>query len=138
MKRFLLPSIIAVGVLIIGIVLQSRLAKSDHYGEVPGVVRLSIDFGDATRVWDALPTMTGASAFSIMKDAVAVAQIPLVADPSTGAGVFVRQIGNKKNGDGGRFWQYWINEKFAMVAADQYFLHAGDTVEWKFAAEQKE
>lgn len=137
MRRFLIPSIVAVCLLVIGIVLQYRLAQPNQYGGAPGVVRLSIDFGDATRVWDALPMVTGASAFSIMKDAVAVAQIPLVADPSTGAGVFVRQIGNKKNGDGGRFWQYWVNEKFAMVAADTYMLSAGDRVEWKFVEEQR-
>lgn len=96
---------------------------------------LYIDFDDGQmRNWLDIPLVTGATAFSILKDV----QVPIVYDPSTGAGVFIRQIGDKKNGDGGRYWQYWVNDKFALVAADTYALQQGDRVEWKFATEQKE
>lgn len=97
-------------------------------------VALRIDFGDEdTRNFSDIPYVTGATAFSILKNAM----VPIVYDPSTGAGVFVRQIGEKKNGDGGRYWQYWVNGQFALVAADKYLLKRGDQVKWEFAAEQK-
>ena len=96
-------------------------------------VALHIDFGDGNEQnFSSIPYVTGQTAFSILEDA----RVPLVYDPSTGVGVFVRQIGDKKNGDGGRYWQYWVNEKFALVAADQYALSASDRVEWKFVVQQ--
>ena len=105
-------------------------------------VSLRIDFGDPSageaQNFSAIPYVTGATAFSILEEVAVKERIPFVYDPSTGAGVFIRQIGEKKNGDGGRYWQYWVNDRFAMVAADQYPLSAGDAVKWKFATEQKE
>lgn len=105
-------------------------------------VHVLVDFGDGSpaggvKTWPEIPFVTGATAFSILKDVVAKEQMPFVYDPSTGAGVFIRQIGDKKNGDGGRYWQYWVNAQFGLTAADRRTLSPGDTVEWKFANEQR-
>ncbi|MDO8582124.1 MAG: DUF4430 domain-containing protein [bacterium] len=101
-------------------------------------ITLRIDFGDGdVQNFSDIPYVTGATVFSILEDIAVKEKIPFVYDPSAGVGVFIRQIGDKKNGDGGRYWQYWVNEKFAMVAADKYMLSAGDIVEWKFLKEQK-
>ena len=48
-------------------------------------------------------------------------------------GVFVEAIGDKKNGQENNYWTYYVNDKFANVAADKYELQAGDRVEWKFS-----
>jgi len=47
-------------------------------------------------------------------------------------GVFVESIGGVKNGDGGKYWQYYVNGKLGDVAADKKEVKTGDKVEWRF------
>jgi len=48
-------------------------------------------------------------------------------------GVFINVVGDKKNGQDNNYWTYYVNDKFANVAADKYILKVGDRVEWKFS-----
>ena len=48
-------------------------------------------------------------------------------------GVLVEQIGSRKNGVDGKYWQYFVNDAQPMVSADKYVLQNNDRVEWKFA-----
>lgn len=124
--------------LVVGFLFGVSFRPSAPVVQVPasGEVHLLVDFGDGgIKTWPNIPFVTGATAFSIIKQEVEKAQMSLIYDPSIGAGVFVRQIGDKKNGDSGRYWQYFVNANFAMVAADRYVLSGGDTVEWKFMPE---
>ncbi len=97
-----------------------------------GSANLHLDFGDGRVTTTVVSFAPEGSAFTILEQMATDQNIPLRFDPSTGFGVFVRQIGDKKNGADGRFWQYWVNGKFPLVAADRYMLSAGDTVEWRF------
>jgi hypothetical protein len=45
---------------------------------------------------------------------------------------FITQIGNYSNGDDNRYWQYYVNEKYANVGCSKYVLNNNDTVEWTF------
>lgn len=47
-------------------------------------------------------------------------------------GVFIESIGGIKNGDEGKYWQYYINDALGDVAADKKNLSNGDVVEWRF------
>jgi hypothetical protein len=47
-------------------------------------------------------------------------------------GVFIESIGGIKNGDEGKYWQYYINDVLGDVAADKKNLNSGDVVEWRF------
>ena len=47
-------------------------------------------------------------------------------------GVLITKIGDKKNGEDGKYWQYFVNGEYAKVGVSQYGLKAGDAVEWKF------
>jgi len=47
-------------------------------------------------------------------------------------GVFIESIGGIKNGDDGKYWQYYINDILGDVAADKKNLSSGDVVEWRF------
>jgi hypothetical protein len=49
-------------------------------------------------------------------------------------GVFVTGINGSVNGQGGRFWQYWVNGQYANLAADHMALHDHDVELWKFIA----
>src|SRR5213594_1291194 len=51
-------------------------------------------------------------------------------------GVFVTAINGSVNGEGGRYWQYWVNGVYGDVAADHKPLHDDDVVLWSFSASQ--
>lgn len=52
-------------------------------------------------------------------------------------GVFVTAINGSANGEGGRFWEYWVNGVYGKVAADHQGLQDGDVVLWKFSIPQE-
>ena len=52
-------------------------------------------------------------------------------------GVFVIGINGSMNGEGGRYWQYWVNGVYERVAADHRGLVDGDLVVWKFSVPQE-
>lgn len=45
---------------------------------------------------------------------------------------FIESINGTKNGENGRYWQYYVNGKYADVGCSSYILHDYDTVEWRF------
>lgn len=47
-------------------------------------------------------------------------------------GVFIESISGIKNGDDGKYWQYYINDILGDVAADKKVLEEGNKVEWRF------
>lgn len=47
-------------------------------------------------------------------------------------GAFIENIGKAKNGDGGKYWQYYVNGKLGEVASDKKILNVGDVIEWRF------
>ena len=47
-------------------------------------------------------------------------------------GVFVESISGIKNGDDGKYWQYYVNGILGDVAADKKDLGEGDKIEWRF------
>ena len=49
-------------------------------------------------------------------------------------GVFVMAINGSMNGEGGRYWQYWVNGAYGTIAADHAALHDHDVVLWNFSA----
>ena len=51
-------------------------------------------------------------------------------------GVFITQIGDTKDGEEGRYLQFWVNNQYSQVGASSYRLQDGDIVEWKFIKSQ--
>lgn len=45
---------------------------------------------------------------------------------------FIEAINGVENGEDNRYWQYYVNGKFADVGCSNYFLHNNDIVEWRF------
>lgn len=45
--------------------------------------------------------------------------------------VFVDAINSARNGDGGRWWQFWVDDVYATTAADLTVLHGGETILWR-------
>lgn len=52
------------------------------------------------------------------------------------AGVFVISINGSANGQGGEFWQFWVNGVYGDAAADRIALSDGAAVTWSFTMDQ--
>ncbi|MBU2575969.1 DUF4430 domain-containing protein, partial [Patescibacteria group bacterium] len=53
-------------------------------------------------------------------------------------GVFINSINGNASGDDNKYWQYWVNNEYAQIAADQYILEEGDIILWKFTSSKYE
>jgi len=51
-------------------------------------------------------------------------------------GTLISKIGEKKNGEEGKYWQFWVNNQYSQVGVSGYQLQNGDIVEWKFMKSQ--
>ena len=95
-------------------------------------VRIEVNSSSWTIEYQSLVT-TNNTAFRLLEEAAAhlgftvgyvVYQIP--------EGVLVTSINGTTNGQGGRYWQYWVNGVFGDVAADKKALADDDIVLWRF------
>ena len=75
------------------------------------------------------------SVYLLLLEAARAEHIPVTWDDYTipPDAVLVTSIGHDVNGDGGRWWQYWVNGVYGSVAATHAFLNDGDSIEWRFA-----
>jgi uncharacterized protein DUF4430 len=100
-------------------------------------VRLDID-GSGWSIHYAPERTTNNTAFGILLEASAVlafaVQYQVYEIPK---GVFVLGINGSMNGDGGRYWQYWVNGVYGAVAADHQGLRGGDAVAWRYSVPQE-
>ena len=48
------------------------------------------------------------------------------------SGLLIEAIGDKENGEGGKYWLYYVNGEMPMVAADRQQINPGDKIEFKF------
>jgi hypothetical protein len=91
-------------------------------------IRLVIDYGNSTqRIFS---NLSGLTAFDVLNETATVAYIMYA------FGRFVQSINGVQNNAGGNgyYWQYWVNDQLAPVAADYYRLSDGDNVLWKYCA----
>ncbi len=47
-------------------------------------------------------------------------------------GIFIKSIAAKENGEGNKYWIFYVNGKMAQVSADKQVVKAGDIVEFRF------
>ncbi len=46
--------------------------------------------------------------------------------------VFIEGINGSINGEGGRWWVFWVNGTYGSTAADLTVLHGGEAILWRF------
>ena len=77
---------------------------------------------------------TNNTAFAILQEASVALGFSVTYVPyEIPKGVFVTGINGSMNGDGGRYWQYWVDGTYGTVAADHQGLRDGDVVQWTFS-----
>ncbi|MFH1896406.1 MAG: DUF4430 domain-containing protein [bacterium] len=104
--------------------------------ETPAVIRgnLMLDFGDGSvKTYELTPEEN--TVMGLLKAAAEENGFEINYSDSE-FGVFVKAIAGVENTTE-KFWQFWVNNKFADKAADRYELKNGDIiVEWKFIRSQ--
>ncbi len=86
------------------------------------------------------PTTTNNTAWGILLEASLRLHFSVDASGTNGSlpnYVFVIAINGSVNGDGGLYWQYWVNGVYGDRAANLYALHSNDTVAWRFMTSQE-
>lgn len=73
----------------------------------------------------------GMTVFDLLKNKIEESNIALETK-SYDMGVMIEAIGDKKNGQDGKYWLYYVNGQMPMVSADKMEIKAGDKVEFKF------
>jgi hypothetical protein len=91
-------------------------------------VEQTIDYGNSTQ--NLFQSLTGVTVFDVLNETTIVVftQYPY--------GKFIISINGVENNanDNGYYWQYWVNDELAPVAADSYILADGDQILWKYCA----
>ncbi len=94
---------------------------------------LMVDYGDGmVRTYADLQIEANASVLDITKALAGREGLAFQTKDYGDLGLLVERIGAKKNGDDGKYWQYWVNNVAIQKAADKLLAEAGDVIEWKF------
>lgn len=99
--------------------------------EIREEVVLVIDYGEGSPQTFEVEFKEGLTAFDLLKNKAEELEI-LLKTKTYDMGIFIEAIGNKENGQDGKYWMYYVNDELPMVAADQQAIKAGDKVEFKF------
>lgn len=92
-------------------------------------LHLKIDFGNETIL--EFPSVNGTTVLNATRAVVSV-EADWYAD-----NVFVTAIAGVSNdADAGLWWQYWVNDELAPVAANKYIPQQGDEIAWRRAPPQ--
>ena len=90
-----------------------------------------IDYGDGRLLTFQEGCDASTTAFDILSRVASTNSIPLETKKYE-IGTLVERIGDKKNGDGSKYWLYYVNGKAPMVAADKMEVRPGDEVKFSF------
>jgi len=80
----------------------------------------------------------GSTAYDLMQKLKEDGLISFTSDYYEGVGYFVTSLdGTRNDGQQGKYWTYYVNEKEATVGASLYVLKDGDSVTWRYGTELK-
>ncbi|GEM_PF-2540530 len=94
-------------------------------------VGLTIDYGNSSQ--NVYSDLSGLTVFDILNQTAGVTFIEFA------YGKFVVSINGVENNanQNGFYWQYWVNDELAPIAADNYVLSDDDQVLWKYCAPEE-
>jgi len=73
----------------------------------------------------------GITAFGLLEEKTKESGLTLATE-TYDIGVLIKMIGDKENGQDGKYWMYYVNGEMPMVAADKQEVKSGDKIEFKF------
>mgnify|MGYP000480565113 CR=1 FL=1 len=107
---------------------EVRPASVDDFG----VVRVMVDDGDGIKTFSGVPVV-GETALDFLENMFEAEGVDFGTKEFPGIGVLVELIGDKSNGEDGKYWQYWVNGAFASVGVHALELRPRDIMLWQFA-----
>ncbi|MFH1713473.1 MAG: DUF4430 domain-containing protein [Candidatus Jacksonbacteria bacterium] len=113
---------------------QLNINNSDEDNNENSNAVLQIDFGDDRIITNyELLNYENHYLWPVMKGVLEKNKVYLdFQDYGGDLGVFIKQIGDKKNGEDGKYWQYLVNGEYAKAGVSSYKVQAGDVILWKF------
>jgi hypothetical protein len=95
------------------------------------MVSLVIDDGEGMPKNFEVQFYKGITAFDLLKKKAE--ELNMVLKTKTyDIGIFIEAIGDKENGQDGKYWMYYVNGVLPMVAADKKEIKPGDKIEFRF------
>ncbi len=98
--------------------------------EVEKEVVLVIDDGIQPKTF-AVEFREGMTAFDLLKNKAEESNLVLKTK-TYDIGIMIEAIGEKENGQDGKYWLYYVNGEMASVSADKKEIKSGDKIEFKF------
>ena len=98
---------------------------------------LLINDGKYVKSYTGLPVPQPPTVLALLEYSSERQSFFLDVDKSSSMGAFVKQIGDKANGQQSRYWQYYVNGSQPPVASDRYILQGGETVLWTFSKSER-
>lgn len=93
---------------------------------------LLLEFTEVDWAMSETEAATSMTAFDLLEKGVKDLNLDLKTKDYGEMGLLVEKIGDKTNGDDGKYWLYYINGKMAEKSVSKQEIKAGDVVEFKF------
>lgn len=115
--------------------------KKSEISKIPKIniesATIEIDYGNEKNIsYKDKIDKNNETLFEFMKKILEKNNVMLEYKDFSGLGIMIEKIGDKKNGEDNKYWQYWINDNYAKVGADSYIIKAEDKIKWKFEKQQ--
>lgn len=143
----------AVFILLILLLVWFNPVQNEHTHDTGARITLTVNFDGCTSdnpaewalkggVWTETPgnsstvifhNLTAENPFEALETASAIADWNFRYD-NYSYGKLVVSVNGYDNGDGGAYWQYWVNDVYASVSSDSHALADGDSVVWSFSS----
>jgi len=99
--------------------------------EISQPTNLIIDYGQGPVEIFQTEFKEGMTAFDLLKNKTEELNIVLKTKDYD-FGILIEAIGDKENGEDGKYWLYYVNGELPMVSVDKHEIKSGDKVEFKF------
>ncbi len=99
-----------------------------------GLVSLQLDFGEDQKIQEYSAKITSdQSVFDLLKEL----KLDLEYQDHEEMGIFIKSIegAGKRDTDKNKWWQYWVNDKYATTSIDSYIIKPGDEIKLKLTEE---
>lgn len=129
--------IIGLGLIIIAagwMILSSKINQPEIgplQEDIAEMVVLVIDDGEGLPQTFEAEFEEGMTAFDLLKRKTEEMAISLKTK-TYDIGIFIEAIGDKENGQDGKYWMYYVNDEMPMIGAGQQEIKPGDKVEFRF------
>lgn len=113
---------------------QNQVTVNAQMAKITGKEKVSYKIyeGNGRIISSTLLISKISSVFSLLEEMSKQENFKIESKDYKEMGVLVESIDGVKNGTDNKYWQYWINGKLPMAAADKQDVKNGDEIEWRF------